>query len=61
MCKYSKLVLKTDGLGRILLLGLVHLFFLSYWMSKKGEKNQIDQPRGLNVNFYCGISLPSSQ
>lgn len=40
MCKYSKLVLKTDGLGRILLLGLVHLFFLSYWLIKKEKKKK---------------------
>lgn len=64
MCKYSKLVLKTDGLGRILLLGLVHLFFLSYWLIKKKKKKKTqttDQPKELNVNFFCRICLSSSQ
>lgn len=60
MCKYSKLVLKTDGLERILLLGLLHLFFLSYWLSKNEKKKkekeiQIDQTKELNVIFWWNL------
>lgn len=65
MCKYSKLVLKTDGLERILLLGLLHLFFLSYWLSKnekkkKKKKFKLTKQRNL-MSFFGGICLSSLQ